>query len=133
MRREFMLPEEDLQFLETRGLPWETANEGGSQWLLVHDFAIPDGYDHTAVIAALLIHPQYPDVQIDMVYFSPCLERSDHKPIPALSTQTILGLTFQRWSRHLNGDETWRLGVDGIGTHLLKVTEWLRREFRERP
>ena len=133
MRREFILPEEDREYLEKRGLPWETIVENGAQWLLVNEFPVPDGYNQKVVTAALSIHPQYPDVQIDMVYFYPILERSDLKAIPNLTPQALDGKNFQRWSRHLNGDETWRLGVDGVGTHLLKVTEWLRREFRVRP
>jgi len=132
MRREFLLPEADLEYLEARGLPWESIKDGGSQWLLVHEFVVPSGYDRDLVTAALLIAPQYPGAKIDMVYFSPALSRADGKAIPALTMQAIGGSSFQRWSRHYNGD-TWRLGVDDVGTHLLKVEEWLRREFRVRP
>ena len=133
MRREFSLAEPDVEYLDSRGLPWESVLAGSTQWLLVHLFPVPAGYNQITVTAALLIPPQYPDAQIDMVYLFPALERSDRKVIPNLAPQTIDGKEYQRWSRHPNADEKWRIGVDSIATHLVKVGEWLRREFRVRP
>jgi hypothetical protein len=134
MRREFTLPEGDREHLEARGRPWEAVVQGSSQWLLVHEFEVPEGYNHERATAALLIPPQYQDAQIDMVYFSPPMARKDGKPIPkADHNVTIGGVVFQRWSRHHNGEDPWRPGVDDVGTYLLRVTEWLRREFRVRP
>lgn len=130
MRRAFDLPEGDREHLDARGRPWETIIDG-SQWLLLHEYPIVDGYNHSTATAALLIAPMYPETQIDMVYFYPHLTRRDGKAIPALSDHALDGKTFQRWSRH-RPDEPWRAGVDDVGTHLLLVDEWLRREFRVR-
>lgn len=130
-RQQFDLPEGDREHLESRGVPWETLREGGSQWLLVHQLPIPDGYNASVVTAALMIPPSYPDAQIDMVYFHPHLARADGKAVPNLTEQAIDGKTFQRWSRHRAGDDPWRVGVDDVGTHLVLVEEWLRREFRK--
>lgn len=132
MRRKFELPEGDVEHLESLGLPWETIVDGGSQWLIIQGFRVPSGYNVTTATVALFIAPSYPDVQIDMAYFSPALMRSDGKGIPQISNQPIDGRTFQRWSRHRTDADPWRPGIDNVGTHLVQVNEWLRREFRLR-
>lgn len=103
----------------------------GLQWLLIHKFPIPSGYNVECAMAALQIPPSYPDAQIDMVYFHPQLARVDGRAIPNLTDQPLDGKTFQRWSRHRQGETPWRVGVDDVGTHLLLVEEWLRRELRK--
>ncbi len=127
MRRDFRLREEDEEDLNARGLPWETILEGGSRWLLIHEYKIPAGYNHPTVSLALLIPPGYPDTQIDMVYFFPHL--ANGRSIKALSAHNIEGKTWQRWSRHRTGKNPWRPGVDGVATHLGCVDDWLAREI----
>jgi hypothetical protein len=133
VRREFQLPEGDEEGLEARGLPWESVLQGGSRWLLIHDFPIPDGYTHRVATAALRIPPSYPDDQIDMVYFSPALALASGQPIGALTLTTIDGQAYQQWSRHRTAANPWRPGLDDIGTHLLQVESWLNRELARTP
>ncbi|MBQ89783.1 MAG: hypothetical protein CL433_13245 [Acidimicrobiaceae bacterium] len=133
LRREVVLPEDDALHLDARGLPWETVVDGGRQFLLVHDFPLPDGYDARTVTLALMIPPGYPTVQIDMVYFSPAVVRTDRQPIGALATLVVAGTPFQRWSRHRTGQNPWRPGLDDVSTHLALVEEWLEQEFVKRP
>ena len=76
-----------------------------------------------------MIPDNYSDSQIDMVYFNPHLARADGRAIGALATQTIAGVSWQRWSRHRTGANPWRPGVDDVASHLALVDEWLRREF----
>lgn len=128
MRRQFELPEVDREFLDNFGRPWETITNGG-RWLLVHDFPIPHGYNVATAIAAFLIEQNYPDTQLDMVYFFPQLIRGDGKSINNLSTQSIDDKSFQRWSRHRTPQNPWRAGEDYIATHLALVSDWLQREF----
>lgn len=132
MRRAFDLPESDREYLGSCGRAWESICDGGSQWLLLHEYPVVTGYNHVTATSALLLAPGYPETQIDMVYFFPHLARADGKSIPSLSEQQIDGKGFQRWSRHRTSDGPWRAGVDCVGTHLLLVDEWLRREFRVR-
>ena len=133
-RRDFDLPEEDVEHLDARGLPWETVSEGGSLWLLVHNFPIPDGYNHRIAIAAIQIPSNYANAGLDMVFFHPALARVDGVPIPnADATQMIQNYAFQRWSRHRTTENPWRLGIDNVSTHIGLVEEWLLREFRLRP
>lgn len=129
LRRQFQLPAEDVAYLNQLSLDWETINEGGTLWLLIHGWRIPQGYNHSAVALALRIPPNYSDSQIDMVYFKPGLARTDGQPIAALSPLTIDGEQWQQWSRHRTGTNPWRPGEDDVSSHLCLVDEWLRREF----
>jgi hypothetical protein len=131
MRREFALPEEDTQYLTTSGFIWETIKENGN-WVLIHSYPVPDGYNVKEVSVALRVDPGYPSSQIDMAYFYPQLQRMDGKVIGALSAQVLLGNQWQRWSRHRTGLNPWRPGVDDICTHLALVSHWLEREFQLR-
>jgi hypothetical protein len=130
-RRQFTLPEADIQFLEDYRLEWETINDG-SQWVLLHRFPTADGYNHKEVTAAIRLETGYPLTPLDMVYFDPPLVRTDGKPIPATNaSQPIDGRTFQRWSRHRTEQNPWKPGVDNIGAHVHLIEDWLQREFEK--
>lgn len=136
MRREFVLPEQDADFLENCSYNWETINDAGANWLIIHDYPIPEGYTNAENIAltkvnlALMIAPGYPVAQIDMVYFEQEL-RIPNKNIGAIAWQRLLGKNWQRWSRHRTGENPWRPGVDDISTHLQMVTYWMERELKK--
>lgn len=130
MRRQFELPGNDREFLEARGLPWETIIDSNHKWLLLHGFPLPNGYAQTEVTVALMISGSYPDAQIDMVYFYPALVRFDGRPINALSSHNIEGTTYQRWSRHRTPQNPWRPGEDDVSSHLTLVEGWLEKELK---
>lgn len=128
-RRAFKLLSVDENFLESRGRVWETIIEGQERWVIAEGFEIPNGYNQNSVLIALLLPPTYPDVQIDMAYFSPALARSDGKAVRNLSSRQIDGKEWQQWSRHRVGTDAWRPDVDNIQTHLLYVTSFLETEL----
>lgn len=131
LRQQFQMPESDREFLETRGLPWETITESNYKWLLIHDFPVTEGYNLNKVTVALMIVAGYPDAQIDMVYFYPPLQRVNGEQIKALASQNIDGKTYQRWSRHRTPKNPWRPGEDDISTHLAQVEFWLEKELKK--
>jgi len=131
VRRQFLLPEADVDYLNARGLQWETIIEGSWRWLLVYDHPVPDGYNVNRATTAISISAGYPDAQLDMVYFYPQLTRQDGGAIGALSSQMIDGKSFQRWSRHRTGANPWRPGEDDLATHFTLVEHWLEREFKK--
>jgi hypothetical protein len=126
MRREFDLPEADRECLDARDRPWETIVSAG-RWLLIEGFLLPAGYRTREVAVALSIEPSYPDTEIDMAYFHPALELESGGAIGALTPHEIDGRAYQRWSRHRPKGQ-WRPGIDCVGTHLIQVEDWLRRE-----
>jgi len=129
LRRDFKLPEEDADCLDALCFKWETVADGATKWLIIHDYPIPSGYNHRTADLALRIPPSYPDDQIDMVYFSPALALASGKAIRQLSTLTIDSKSYQQWSRHRTAANPWRPGLDNVGTHLLQIDDWLRREL----
>lgn len=131
MRRQFELLPEDEQLLNDYGLPWETVVDG-SQWVLIHDFPTHEGYNHKTVIAAIRLETGYPNTPLDMVYFHPALARVDGRAIGATqAVQQISGASYQRWSRHRTHQNPWRPAIDGLGTHIVLIEDWLQREFEK--
>ncbi len=129
MRREFLLPEEDNDYLEGYHSNWEAITVGPQRWLILENYPIPHGYNVKEVKLALRIDSGYPNSQIDMVYFFPHLRRLDNKPIGALANQIIENVGYQRWSRHRTPNNPWRPGIDNLHTHLMLIDYWLEREF----
>jgi hypothetical protein len=133
VRRHFELPEEDQNFLERSGLPWETLTQGAERWVLQHEYRISSGYNQEVASRAVLVAPGYPDVQLDMVFFLPHLARIDGVAIPQTQhVQQIDGKSWQRWSRHRTAANPWRPGVDSLETHMTLVDFWIEREFQLR-
>ncbi len=112
-------------------MPWETIVDG-SQWVLIHQFPVPPGYNHATVTAAIRIETGYPNTQLDMVYFFPALTRKNGMPLPATEAQQPLdGKSYQRWSRHRTPANPWKPGQDHIATHVILIEDWLDREIEK--
>lgn len=133
MKRQFQLPEQDVAYLEGLGLSWEAVNDGGMQWVIIHSYPVPPGYNVNEVSVAVKIESGYPRAQLDMAYFFPALSRLDGKPINAITVQAIDGKQFQRWSRHRTGQNPWREGVDDLSTHIALISYWFEKEFIKQP
>ena len=131
MRREFPLPEQDVDHLSSLGLQWETFREGGFNWLIIHNFPVPPGFNLSEVKVAIFIQPGYPVAQLDMAYFYPHLQLNNQKAIGAITFQQINGSVFQRWSRHRTTANPWRPGIDDLSTHLASINFWFERELKK--
>ena len=127
-RREFVLPEEDLEWLEGSPHRFELIAEGGALRVVLCGFPIPPGYQCRQADVNVRIESGYPDTQIDMVYVHPGLARADGRPIAAISHDDFDGRQWQRWSRHRTGENPWRPGVDNLATHFGLVEHWFARE-----
>ena len=131
MRRQFSLPAEDSEWLESLGCNYELVTDGSALRVVVYELPVPVGYNVSTVAANVRIDPGYPDSQIDMVYFHPPLSRSDGRPIGALSEEVFDGKAWQRWSRHRTPANPWRPGIDSLATHFALVHDWLEREKKK--
>ncbi|MDX1916241.1 MAG: multiubiquitin domain-containing protein [Methylophilus sp.] len=129
-RRQFDLLAEDVDFLESLGLQWESVSDDNKNCrVLIHGYPLPAGYNVDKVSVFVYLPPNYPDVQIDMAYFLPKLSRKDGKLIGALSDTVVDGQTWQRWSRHRKTSNQWRIGEDNLRTHMALVSSWLEQEL----
>jgi hypothetical protein len=129
-RRQFDLPENDREYLDSLGLVWEAVLENNAQRVVINNYPLPNGYNQSDVSLCLQINAGYPDVQIDMAFFHPAIICADGKPIAATGgIMNFDGKTWQQWSRHRTSTNPWRAEVDYIGTHMALVEHWLEREF----
>lgn len=131
MRRDFSLPEEDMEWLQSLGRPYELVQENGVRRVVLLEWPVPDGYTADCVSINVRIDAGYPDSQIDMAYFFPPLARRDGRAIGSLADDAFDGRNWQRWSRHRTPANPWRPGVDNLSTHFVLVDEWLARELRK--
>jgi hypothetical protein len=132
-RKQFDLLEEDSEFLDSLGLPWETLSESTGMWILIHGYPVCKGYNTEKLTVAIKVEPGYPRTQLDMAYFFPALSRNDGQPIGATSAQQIDNKSYQRWSRHRTGQNPWREGIDNLSTHMSLVSYWFKQEFEKKP
>lgn len=128
-RRQFQLPLEDIEWLESIPSNFELVAENGVLRVVLYGFPIPAGYRRCEADLNVRIEPGYPDTQIDMVYVHPPLERADGRPIVAIANDDFDGKRWQRWSRHRTPANPWRPGVDNLATHFGLVEHWFRREL----
>jgi len=134
MRREIILPDEDIEYLDSLKLDWETIKDANIEWLIVHNFNVPKGYLTDKVDIAILITSGYPIAPLDMAYFLPALYRIDGQAINATeSMQQLDEKSWQRWSRHRTAQNPWQPGVDNILIHFISIQHWLEREFIIKP
>ena len=129
LRRDFDLLPRDEEFLDEYGRHWETIVDG-SQWVLIHEFSTHEGYNHPRATVAIRMETGYPNTALNMAYVFPALARRDGKGIGATGAKQVIGgKTYQRWSRHRTAQNPWRVGFDGLETHVILIEDWLTREF----
>lgn len=133
MRHQFLLPEEDVVFLDSLHLKWETIIDCRMHWVIIYDYPVASGYTIEKVTVAIKIETGYPRAPLDMAYFFPALQRKDGKGINALAYQPIDGRVYQRWSRHRTPTNPWREGIDDLSTHMGLVSFWFEQEFKKQP
>ena len=126
---EFALLDQDMTYLNHLNLNWETRHAEARRWLIIHDYALPSGYNHQLVNLAIEIPTAYPEAQLDMFFVYPALTLKDGRGISQTENRKdILGNTYQRWSRHLHGKTRWNPLTDSVITHLAVVEESFLRE-----
>ncbi|WP_322617466.1 multiubiquitin domain-containing protein [Pseudomonas sp. BIC9C] len=126
LRRDFKLLPRDEQYLDTVGHRWETRNTSeGGRWLVIHGYALPDGYSEAVVQMALNIPPTYPNTLLDMFYLYPAVRLANGAEIAQTHIPGhIDGVTFQGWSRH----RSWDPATDNVVTQLVMVDGCLLKE-----
>lgn len=130
--RDFALLDADDTFLDRLGLRWETVEEVGRRWLLIHHYPVPAGYTAAQTLLALEVPSTYPGAQIDMFYTNPPLALASGRAIDCTHiAATIRGVVFNGWSRHRGVGAPWNPAVDNVSTHLALVESALLKEVGE--
>jgi hypothetical protein len=129
MRRQFNLPENDADYLDSKGFQWETLLQGNFRWLIIQGYPIPTGYNVDNASIALRLDVHYPATQIDMAYFLPHLSKTNGRMIAAVTPLSIDDKNYQQWSRHRKPNAPWKPGEDDISTHLTMFNQILSIEL----
>lgn len=128
----FQLLDKDETYLQQCGLTWETFEEGGRRWLVLRNFALPEGYNYKLVDIAIDVPLAYPRAEIDMFHCLPHLTLKAGDTIGETSGRTIIqGQAYQQWSRHLNGQTRWNPATDSVMTHMAVIEAALLKEVGE--
>jgi len=126
--RQFQLPEEDVDLMESTGLQWETIRDGDN-WLIVHEIPLPDAFVAKKTSVAIRVLPGYPTTALDMAYFFPPIQRVNGQAIPCTQTHVaIQGTSWQQWSRHYTPANPWMPSKYNVFTHFQLTQAWLDRE-----
>jgi hypothetical protein len=122
------LPDNDEDYLRERGLAYEVAVEANMTCVVVAGYKLPMGYDHTEADLLLRLSPGYPDIAPDMWWLSPAIKLVDGLTIRATETEeNHLGRNWQRWSRHLDGNQ-WLPGSDSLESYLALIDQEFRKQ-----
>jgi hypothetical protein len=122
-----MLAPSDQEFLERLGLEYEVVVEHGLVCVVLKDWPLPSGYQTEKADLLLRLPPGFPDVQPDMWWMDPPVERAPGSyPEAANQFESYLGRTWQRFSRHLNAG-SWQPGRDSLATYVALIRADLKR------
>ncbi|MFO1219668.1 MAG: E2/UBC family protein [Burkholderiaceae bacterium] len=121
------LPLSDSDELTSRGQQFTVSDEGGMTCVVVAGFPLPDGCSVTRSDLLLRLNPGYPDVPPDMWWFDPPVYARDGRAIEATQvTESYLGRSWQRWSRHFTAGQ-WRPGTDSLASYLALIRREVAR------
>ena len=98
----------------------------GEQAIIIKDYKLPEGYNHTLIELMVLVPVNYPMAQLDMFYVSPSIAKKNNRGIKALNNEVHVGREWQRWSRHY----PWEPGVHNVATHLKVVENSFKEELK---
>ena len=120
-----MLLEQDADLLDEKGYLYEVKQEGGFVNLVIKNYPLPAAYRPAAVDLLIRLPAGYPNANPDMFWTRPDVRLANGAvPVTANVQETHIGLSWQRWSRHING---WRAGIDGLRNFLASI----RRELEK--
>ena len=113
------LPDDDEEFLEGLGVKWELHPDGDqAAFLVLRGFHVSGGgFTPASTDLLVRIPPQYPLAPLDMWYCAPAIRLASTNAFADRADQfeTYLGVSWQRFSRHLPGG-SWKPGIDGLRT-----------------
>ncbi len=123
------LPMMDTEYLNDKKYDYEEIIEGNVKSLIIRDYPLPQGkYNVDKVDLMIRIPNGYNDTRPDMFFCYPHLKFNNNiEPQATNGRINCNGRVWQQWSRHSNVGNDWRPGIDGIKSHLTKVSAALKK------
>jgi hypothetical protein len=109
------LPEDDEDFLNSKGHAWQLVPDGAGALLILSGYPVSEAvFDRAAVDLMIRIPAQYNMAGLDMFYVDPPLKLKNGGGYPnkADTFENHNSRSWQRFSRHF--PTPWRAGVDGL-------------------
>jgi hypothetical protein len=127
-----MIPEEllaDLKVLQQRGHVCEITEDGQRIFIVLKDYALPDGIYNLAKTDLLVFTtPHYPNAGFDMFWVNPDLKlRNSGVPKSAESIETYIGKSWRRFSYHPYSAKPWNPSEDSVVSFVSYVGQRLLR------
>jgi len=120
-----MLRAADHDVIQELGHPFELKQDGVFLAIVIDNYPMTRGLHPASSTLMLRMPPGFPDAAPDMFWLDPPVSFNG-VPIPGTEArETYLGRTWQRWSRHIQGQ--WRPGIDNLGTYLAYVRRCLNQ------
>ena len=115
-----MLREQDAEVLDDLGCPYTTQIEPGFLNVVITDYPTGSGLQPVRTDVLVRLPLGFPDATPDMFWCDPPISTASGATIPGTeSRETYADRTWQRWSRHIQGQ--WRPGIDNLGTYLAYI------------
>ena len=125
------LPAADIAYLSGLGVEYQVDAEAGMVCVLIRDWTLPPGFNHSEVDVLVRLSQGYPDIAPDMWWFSPSVHTAGGAALRNTNVyEHYLGLQWQRWSRHLTAEQ-WQSGVDGLENYFALIRNELQRSVLE--
>ena len=133
-RRDFHLPEEDIQYLDGLGLEWEAIQEGNTRGVVLYGFHMPQPFQPERLNLKIMMSQDYTSgAALDMFFTDAQVTRSDGKEIDRLTeSHHFNSRKWWQWSRHYPQNATWRPGVNTLATHISYIQHILDEEARRK-
>ena len=130
LRRDFYLPEEDVQYLDSLGLDWELIQEGNARGVVLYGFLMPQPFQPERLNLKIKMPQDYTSgAALDMFFTDAHVIRTDGKGIERLTESAVFdGRKWWQWSRHYPKNTKWRPGINTLATHLSYVHHVLDEE-----
>jgi hypothetical protein len=90
---------------------------------MIDEFPMARGLEPATTTLMLRLPPGFPDAAPDMFWLDPPAQHHGATIPGTEAREPYLGRTWQRWSRHIQGQ--WRPGIDNLGTYLAYVRRCL--------
>ncbi|HYD78943.1 MAG TPA: E2/UBC family protein [Paucimonas sp.] len=112
--------EQQLNALQAEFPTARLEQAGGSCYVVVPDFLLPEGFTPNRVSLLFILPNGFPMAAPDMFWVEPCVSLADgREPEGASQHEQHLGQTWQRFSWHYtHGQAAWRIGHSSLTTHV---------------
>ena len=115
-----MLRSQDTEVLDGLGRPYTTQLEPGFVNVVISGYPTGAGLQPERTDILVRLPLGFPDTTPDMFWCDPPVSTTTGGTIPGTEArETYAGRTWQRWSRHIQGQ--WRPGIDNLGTYLAYI------------